>query len=671
MRVVFSIILFCLRQAGFAQDYPRQDLDLSQFTNDLLGLQDENLSYEDLYENYAQFLSHPININKTTPEELRLLGILTDQQINDLFTHLEIHGRFLSVYELQSLSSFDIGTTEKLAPFVMVIDPTQNIGSSFIQKITNSDVYFISRWERSLHDNPEYSTSDISKKFVGSPDKLYNRFRATALNDYSIGLTMEKDAGEKISWNSGTNQYGFDYFSWHVQLKNKWRVKNLILGDYQYQFGQGLVLGSGFGFGKSAETITSIKKSNFGFLPNTSANESGYMRGAAATLSVLPNLSLSSFYSTTLRDGTLDDSESTTFSSIIVSGLHRNEMELSKRKVLRENNIGFIGEYKTTGTDIGVIFNEISFSVPSLKQSSPYNQFAFLGNINRNAAVFASTVIDNVSFFGEAAHSLDGGFAIVTGALASLTKKTDVSLLFRKYDRDFHPFYANALSENTNPQNETGFYWGLKTKLSSRLTASTYVDVFQFPWLKFRVYRPSTGNEVLGRLQYQLSKKAGFFLQWRREEKFQNSSEEDAVYTVNKRVKTNVCLNADYHITDNIRLKSRVQMSEIVSDVNSSGLAIIQDISVKAGNLKFTGRYALFDTDDFDNRQYVYENDLLMAFSFPAYEGTGVRQYLLVEYKVNKQMTFSGRFGQTVIRRDQQPGVDTQQSVKCQLMVKL
>jgi hypothetical protein len=643
-------------RVSVAQDYPRQDLDLSQFTNELLSLQDENVSYEDLYENYAQFLSHPINLNKTIPEELRLLGILTDQQINELFTHLEMHDKFLSIYELQSLSSFDIGTIEKLAPFVMVVDPKQNIGESFIQRVTNSDIYFISRWERSLYENPEYSTSDISKKFVGSRDKLYNRFRAASLNDYSMGLTMEKDAGEKISWNPGTNQYGFDYFSWHVQLKNKWRVNNLILGDYQYQFGQGLVLGSGFGFGKSAETITSIKKSNFGFLPNTSANESGYMRGAAVTFSVLPKLSLSSFYSTALRDGTLNESESTTFSSLIVSGLHRNETELAKRKVIRENNIGFIAEYKTRRTDVGIIFNEISFSVPSLKQSSPYNQFAFLGNTNRNAAVFASTVIDNISFFSEAAHSLDGGFAIVTGALSSLTKKTDVSLLFRKYDRDFHPFYANALSENTNPQNETGFYWGMKTKLSSRLTASTYVDLFQFPWLKFRVYKPSTGNEVLGRLQYQLSKKAGY---------------EDVVYTVNKRVKTNICLNADYHITDNIRLKSRVQMSEIVSDANTSGLAIIQDISVKAGNLKFTGRYALFDTDDFDNRQYVYENDLLMAFSFPAYEGTGVRQYLLVEYKVNKQVTFSGRFGQTVTRRDQQPGVDTQQSVKCQLMVKL
>ena len=28
---------------------------------------------------------------------------------------------------------------------------------------------------------------------------------------------------------------------------------------------------------------------------------------------------------------------------------------------------------------------------------------------------------------------------------------------------------------------------------------------------------------------------------------------------------------------------------------------------------------ALFDTDDFDNRQYIYEKDVLWAFSIPAY----------------------------------------------------
>jgi hypothetical protein len=671
MRAVFSLLLLGIIQLSRAQSYPREDVDLSQLTNDLLTSQDDNLSYEDLYENYAQFFSHPINLNKTTPAELRLLGILTDGQITELLAHIETHGKLISVYELQSLPSFDIRTVEKLAPFVIVIDPKLNIDRSFVQRITSSDIYFLSRWEKSLQNNPQYTTSDPSQKYFGSPDKLYNRFRASSLNDYSIGLTVEKDAGEKMTWNPSANQYGFDYLSWHVQLKNKWRIKNLILGDYQYQFGQGLVLGSGFGFGKSAETITSIKKSNIGFLPNTSANESGYMRGAAVTLSILPKLSLSSFYSTVLRDGSVEEDESPTFSSIIVSGLHRNETELSKRKAIRENNVGMIAEYRIKGTEVGVTFNEISFSVPSLKDPSAYNQFAFSGNVNRNAGIFVSTMIDNVSVFGEAAHSLDGGFAIVTGALASVSRRTDISMLFRKYDRDFHPFYSNGLSENTNPQNETGFYWGLKTKLSSQFTASAYTDLFQFPWLKFRTYKPSTGNELLGRLQYQPSKKVTLFLQWRREEKAQNDGDEHTMHLVNKRVKTNLCLDSDYYITEKIRLRSRVQMSEIVSDATTSGLAIIQDVIVKSGRFKFTGRYALFDTDDFDNRQYVYENDVLMAFSFPAYEGTGIRQYVIMEYKIDKHITLSARYSHNTIRRDQQPGVDTLESVKCQVMAKL
>jgi hypothetical protein len=669
MRAGLIVILIIMMRVTFAQDYPREAIDLSQFTNDMLSFQDESVSYEDLYENYAQLLSHPINLNKTTADELRLLGALSENQIDELLTHVEKNGALISVYELQSLSSYDAVTIEKVAPFVTVQDPKQMLNKSFVRRAMTSDVYLISRWQRALSENS--SSSDARNKYLGSPDKLYNRFRASSPNDYSIGFTAEKDAGELMAWSPAQKQYGFDHLSWHIQLKNKWQFKNLIIGDYQYQFAQGLVLGSGFGFGKSAETINSLKKSDIGFLPNTSANESGFMRGAAVTVALLPKVSLSSFYSSVMRDGSVNQAEtSETFSSIIVSGLHRTETELSKRKVIRENNMGMVAEYKTRATDIGLLYNEISFSVPAQKTPSPYNQFAFSGSVNRNVGAFFSTTFDNVNFFGEAAHTLNQGYGLVAGALATVSRSTDVSLLFRKYDRDFQTFYANALSENTTPQNETGLYWGLKTKLSSRFTASAYVDIFQFPWLKFRVYKPSTGNEVLGRLQYQPSKKALLFIQWRREQKAQNASEEFRSYQINKRVKTNVCLHAEYYITENIKLKSRLQMSEVVTNANTSGMALIQDITFKSGKFKFSGRYALFDTDDFDNRQYVYENDMLMAFSFPAYQGTGIRQYILVEYKLNKQLTVSGRYSQTMNRADV-PGLQNERSIKCQALIRL
>ena len=50
-------------------------------------------------------------------------------------------------------------------------------------------------------------------------------------------------------------------------------------------------------------------------------------------------------------------------------------------------------------------------------------------------------------------------------------------------------------------------------------------------------------------------------------------------------------------------------------------------------------RYAFFDTEAYDNCFYIYEKDVLYAFSIPMYYGKGNRMYANVNYAVNKQLT--------------------------------
>lgn len=76
-------------------------------------------------------------------------------------------------------------------------------------------------------------------------------------------------------------------------------------------------------------------------------------------------------------------------------------------------------------------------------------------------------------------------------------------------------------------------------------------------------------------------------------------------------------------------------------------MALVQDISYDLGKLALSGRYSLFDTDDYDNRQYVYERDVWLAYSMPAYSGIGIRSYILAEYAVNKKLTFWIRYART------------------------
>ena len=79
----------------------------------------------------------------------------------------------------------------------------------------------------------------------------------------------------------------------------------------------------------------------------------------------------------------------------------------------------------------------------------------------------------------------------------------------------------------------------------------------------------------------------------------------------------------------------------------TKGFAIMQDATADFGNLSLTARLAVFNTDDYDNRQYAYENDVLYAFSFPAYYQHGIRHYLMANYKINQHFTATIRWSRT------------------------
>ena len=281
-----------------AQEYPKEEIDIGEIADDLYGLPDSDLNYEELYENLVQMFAVPLNLNTATAEDFRFMKIISESHIDKLITHRSENGPFLSVYELQSVEDLDLTTIHKIAPFVTVTDPAQAINTSLFRRIkTESENYFLLRYERTLESKNGFTAQPAeSSRFKGSPDKLYMRFRTSRAGDFSMGFTAEKDPGEKIKWDPGARYYGADYISGHIQLQNKGRIRNLVVGDFQGQFGQGVMLGGMFGAGKGSETITAARRSNIGLLPYTSVNEAGAMRGIGVTIQASDQIFLTGFY---------------------------------------------------------------------------------------------------------------------------------------------------------------------------------------------------------------------------------------------------------------------------------------------------------------------------------------------------------------------------------------
>ncbi|MBL7870490.1 MAG: helix-hairpin-helix domain-containing protein [Cyclobacteriaceae bacterium] len=643
-KLLFLSVSMLLPSLMTAQTLPRKDFDLQILIDEIVAVQDDDLNYEELYENLVQLLSNPADLNLITAEQLRSLYILNESQIQSLINYREETGRFISVFELQAIQGFSKETFQRLTQFVTVIDPAIGINRSLLNRILNEkNNYLLLRYDRTLEEKKGYrEETSPGSRYAGSPDRLYTRFRTSRPGDFSVGFTAEKDAGETLSWNPNKKQYGADFLSFHAQVLNKGLIKNLIVGDFQAQFGQGLILGSAFGIGKNAEAITTIRRANIGFMPYTSLYEAGYFRGGALSYSVTNRITLHSMFSSRWRDGNaVQDStfEFSSVSSLTYTGLHRTQSEIEKRSTLHEQNMAGVFNYRYKSIDAGAIIHRTLFNLPLKRTPTLYNQYYFQGKQNTNVSLFLNYTYRNFAFFSEAAKTIGEGMGVTAGIMGSLTPSFDVSLYFRKYDRDFQTFYSNALSESSTPQNESGIYWGWKYQLNKKYSFSGYFDLFKFSWLRYRSYTPSQGNEWLFRFNYKPSKNVYMFIQAREESKVRNLSTDTNLYLTAQGVKRNYWINVDYVITNHLSFKTRAQFSSYrFGDSTTGGMVILQDVTWALGKISISGRYALFDTDDYDNRLYVYERDVWLAFSFPAYYGVGIRNYLLLQYSVSKKV---------------------------------
>lgn len=680
MRSYAIIVFLLLSTLCKSQDFPIRNYDLEQLAENIFAVQDIDIDYSQLYENLAQILSNPIDLNTATDEQLRSLFILTESQMQALLSYREAAGTLLSVYELQAVPGIDVQTFHRLVPFVTVLHKN-NHWKALLQRILKEEnKYLLIRSDRALETKLGYSQeASEANRYSGSPERLYTRFRSARSSDFSVGFTLEKDGGERFNWSTQKRYYGFDYTSYHVQALNKGRLMNVIVGDYQAQFGQGLILGGGFGGGKGAETVSTIRRSNLGFLPYTSLGESGYFRGIATSVKVANNFLVHTFISALHRDGNASDSLGLSISSLPISGLHRTINELSNRKAVKETNLGTVVSYKKNAFEAGGIIHHTTFQIPIERTPSRYNQFFFNGSENTNAGIFLNYSFSNATLFSEFAKTANKGNALLIGALASLTPKFDLSLVYRNYDKDFHSFYSNAVSENTGTQNEQGIYLGWKYKFSKRHLVSGYYDMFRFPWLRFRAYTPSYGYEWLSRYTYQLNRDTKLYLQLREESKVRNTQQDAATYTTDSGVKRNFWINLDYKINAHLDFKSRAQFSSFTfNQSTTTGFTLIQDFNFKFKKITLSSRYALFDTDDFDNRQYVYEKDVWLAYSFPFYNGLGTRQYFLVQLQCSKAMDLWIKWSRTEYQNTETIGSGGEQitgnsinDIKLQLRIKL
>ncbi len=621
---------------------------------------DTELDFSALYEDLIELSENPINLNNTNKQELEKLQFLTDVQIDNLLYYLYRNGPMNSIFELKLIDGLDMSDIRLMFPFVTVVEKkrqkNKKIRLKNVFRYGKNKLFFrvdrgleTKEGYRFLPEEDEQNREKNEKKYLGNPFYTNFKYQFNYKKNIAFGLTAEKDAGEQF-W--GDEHKGYDFYSAYFQLKDIGHIKTLVLGDYRANFAQGLVLRTDFSMGKSSYVLQ-VNPRATGLKKSSSTAEYNYFRGGGITLK-LGNFDITSFYSNRNIDG---DTTGGTFSSLNNTGLHRTKRDLDRKGNINMQSFGGNITFRYKGIEIGATGVHTELEYPLAPAPTLYNRFYLRGKNQTAGSINYRFRWNKLRFMGESAMSNQKGFATTNTLYFSPVSTVSLVALYRYFSKDYDTFYATSFSETSRINNETGVYMGAVIHPIKKWKISAYIDSYRFPWIKYQISKPSTiGRDYLMQVDYAFSHNVNMYWRFKYEEKMKNYSDTTAINPI---VVAQPKWQARYHLAyrfGNFKFKNQFDFNGFEDGVNKPtfGFSALQDINYQFNKipLKLNCRFQVFDAPKYANRLYIYESDVLYAFSVPMAYGLGTRYYLNARYTLNRHLSLWLKLAQTVYADD-------------------
>ena len=411
--VVCIVWLVCM--SSWAQQY-----QLADILEDIYGqLAEYGIAMDDVAEQLMEIAENPIDLNRTNAEELSQLCWLTDEQIDDILLYQYQHA-FVSVYDLQLIHSLKDYDIRNLLPFVEVKGDRLEVKG---KKIYFREVFHYGKHEVTLRADAR-NIEDYEN------DPMYGklRYRFDYQKKVQAGLTICRPTGG--AWDQ--MQYGA-----FVQLQDIGCIKNLSAGNFQANFGQGLVIGSPFKMGKS-RWMSSGMNAREGVRKFTSVGDDYQAFHGIGTTLRLGWAEVSAMYS-------IDQQKDNAWHHLV--------------------GVNVTGKWKKVKVGVTAIENLYSDSTDA--QSV--------------VGVNARYNWGRVDLWGEVAATQGKrwGWGGIVGM--NFTPISDVNLLalYRYYSPYFDNPYAYAFSEKSRLNDENGFYLGVDVRTFAKWRLAAYVDAFR------------------------------------------------------------------------------------------------------------------------------------------------------------------------------------------------
>ncbi len=537
----------------------------------------EYVNYEELQNTLYELAERPIDLNHTSERELQQLPFLTNRQIDNILLYVHEHP-MESAVELYLVPGFKEYEVLNLLPFVTVSARQER------QQIYAREVFRDAGQEVNLRLDTRHL-----EDFRGDPVYIQGKYKFNYANRVQFGAVLRRPAGGEAQ----DLQYGG-----YLQLNDFGILRELVAGEFQAQFGTGLVFSNPFHLGKK-NYVLNVGTQREGLAKYTSPDGDG-LQGVGATLEFEDRHKV--LISTSLLYSIKRTNDSTLLHTI------------GTNVTLTHNNfkVGITASEKIYSDSIDYFHNP------------EYTRHYFHGTHQAVVGLNARYHWQWLDIFGEvaAAENTRWGVGLNVGARFTPVESFGIVALYRYYSPYFDNVDGYGFSETNRVHDENGGYLGMEWK-PARWRLSAYGDVFYFSGIKYGIpYAPSMGYDTYVEAQWLPEKEYDMLGHLRAREK-------GGVGTYSARYQFNTTRGAW-----RLRTQADVNMVKDTEEALSWGASVFQDVQYTFRvPITIGGRVQAFHADTWANRIYTFENDVLYGFSIPAMYGRGLRIYINLKYK--------------------------------------
>ena len=238
--------------------------------------------------------------------------------------------------------------------------------------------------------------------------------------------------------------------------------------------------------------------------------------------------------------------------------------------------------------------------------------------------------IGKVDLWGEVATSQGERWGVATIAGVRYTPLSDLNLLaiYRYYSPNYNNIYANSLCSWSKIRDEHGGYIGIEYNRFRRWQLSVLGDVWK------------TGFETMAQADFIPQKDYRMHMRFRAKRK-------------DKKDTYSLRWNMVYEVG---LWKMKTQLDGNMVQFHGAltyGWSVLQDVEYRFAEVPIVLqiRAQAFDARKWDNRVYIYENDVLYAYAIPFVYGFGGRFWLNARYKINDIFSVYLRVSETVYQQ--------------------